>query len=130
MKKYGISLIVLIITVVVLGILATSVVVSLSGDNNIINQATQAVFKSDMSNLKSTYELYLVNRVMESKGNSAIFNKSQFNVKYTDAEFDAIFGDNMKDTYRPNLEIVNGKLVYNTEDEQELAILQDLDMIP
>lgn len=55
MKK-GISLIVLVITIIVLAILAGAVIISLS-NTNIIDQATKAKVEADFANAKNTVTL-------------------------------------------------------------------------
>ena len=81
MKTYksGISLIVLIITVIVLSILATTVIISIS-ETNIIGKTNAAVFKSDMSNYKEMYQLYLTERLLENSN----FPTSSLNVTSSD----------------------------------------------
>lgn len=55
MKK-GISLIVLVITIIVLAILAGAVIISLS-NTNVVEQANDAKTKADLANAKSTVQL-------------------------------------------------------------------------
>jgi len=126
MKTYkkGISLIVLVITVIVLSILATTVIISLS-NTNIISQTNSAVFKSDMANLKSAYELYVASELIKDVS----FNVTTLNVTSSDAEFTKIFGDNVSEKYTAGLKIVDGKLVYDTDSPNELVVLIELGMV-
>ena len=62
--KKGISLIMLVITVIVLAILASTVIINLS-NTNIINEADKTVFKSDMASYKELYSIYLADKLIE-----------------------------------------------------------------
>lgn len=55
MKK-GISLIVLVITIIVMIIIAGAIIISLNG-TNVINRADEAVDKADLANLRSALTL-------------------------------------------------------------------------
>ena len=55
MKK-GISLIVLVITIIVMIIIAGAIIISLNG-TNVVDRANEAVTKSDVANLKSALTL-------------------------------------------------------------------------
>jgi len=55
MKK-GISLIVLVITIIVMIIIAGAIIISLNG-TNVVNRADEAVTKSDVANLRSALTL-------------------------------------------------------------------------
>lgn len=66
-NKKGISLIVLIITIVVIIILAVAIIINLS-NTNIVNNSNSAVIKSDIANLKQELELYISNEYMNNLG--------------------------------------------------------------
>jgi len=127
MKTYkkGISLIVLVITVIVLSILATTVIISLS-NTNIINQTNSAVFKSDMANLKSAYELYVASKLIDDR----TYDRTSLSLSAASnaAEFTEIFGNNVPENYKNNLEIVAGRLVYKTAEPELVNVLKGLDM--
>ena len=127
MKTYkkGISLIVLVITVIVLSILATTVIISLS-ETNIISQASNAVFKSDMANFKTAYDLYVAKELIKD----ASFDKTSLSLSAISnaTKFAEIFGNNVPDKYKNNLEIVAGRLVYKTAEPELVAVLKELDM--
>lgn len=122
-NKRGISLIVLVITVIVLSILAAVVIINIS-NTNIIQQTVNTTFKSDMANLKQMYELYIAGTLAKQHD----FVRSEFNVPVGGAEFDDIFDGQLPEKYKDNLQIRNGKLEYKTEDETEHAIVKDLGM--
>ena len=75
MKRYkkGISLIVLVITIIVMAILASAVIISLS-NSNIIENANKQTFKSDMSSYKEAFELYVASVMADEKGD---FNREE-----------------------------------------------------
>lgn len=62
-NKKGISLITLVITIVVLGILAAAVIISLS-NTNVIGQASESVFKDDLSKIKEQIEMEKINKLL------------------------------------------------------------------
>ena len=84
--------------------------------------AQTTVFKSDMSNFMMQYSLYLANKIMED----AEFEKSTLNISYGDVEFVEIFGENVDEDYRYNLKIVNGELVFETDDDWQIEILEEM----
>ena len=75
-NKKGISLIVLIITLLVLSILATVVIVNI-GESNIISEAENVVFRTDMANYKQAYYFYIMDKLAENPS----FDKTTLNVK-------------------------------------------------
>ena len=70
-KKEGISLIVLVITVIVLGILATVVIVNIS-NNNIITEAENAVENYNNKQMMQAMQLDEINNYVSNKGNSSL----------------------------------------------------------
>ena len=68
MKNKGISLIVLIITIVVIIILATAIIVNLA-QTNIIGNANEAVVKQDFKTMQDELTLYKSDKYVEEKGN-------------------------------------------------------------
>lgn len=122
-KKKAISLIILVVTIIVMAILATTVIVTLA-NTNIIGEARKTAFKSDMQSYKQAYELYVTEKTMEI-GDS--FDNSKLNVTYNDELFSTIFG-NVPSKYQEGLKISEGKLVYETDDEEERKILDDFGM--
>ena len=124
-KKKAISLIVLVITILVLSILAATVIISLS-NTNIMGQASETVFKSDMASYKEAYEMYVINKL----ATDASFDRNTLDVTYQkDAtEFKAIFGENVPAKYQKGLKVVKGKLVYATGSETEQAVVKALGM--
>lgn len=64
-NKKGISLITLVITIVVLGILAAAVIISLS-NTNVIEQASESTFKDDVSKIKEQIEMEKINKLLNA----------------------------------------------------------------
>ena len=69
-KKKGISLIVLIITIIVMIILAGATMITLIGDNGIITQAQDAAFREEMLAIREAVNLY--NIVSQVNGETEI----------------------------------------------------------
>ncbi|MBR5228011.1 MAG: leucine-rich repeat protein [Clostridia bacterium] len=112
-NKKAISLIVLVITIIVLGILAATVIINLS-NTNIIEEASKAAFKADMANYKQAYNLYLAGQYAADP----YFDKTRI----SESDFDTIFGKK----YSDKLRIVDGDLAYETLDSEEQEILVEL----
>ena len=66
-KSKGISLIVLVVTILVLSILAATVIISLS-NTNVIVEATNAKNASDIANMKEAANLIYANAYLEKNG--------------------------------------------------------------
>lgn len=111
-QNTGISLMVLVITILVLSILAGAIIISLSG-TDIISWATDAVDKNNEASLNDK------NNLLETK----------VNLKYEDTKYGEIFGE-VPDKYKEGLKVIKGKIVYITEDEDEIKIIQELGMMP
>lgn len=114
----------LVITILVLAILAATVIMSLS-NTNIISETQKTVFKSNMSTYKQTYDIYLMNSILSDVS----FDETKVNLKYEDTKYGEIFGE-VPDKYKEGLKVIKGKIVYITEDEDEIKIIQELGMMP
>ena len=110
MKK-GISLIVLIITIIVMLILAGAVIMSIKS-SGIIEKASEAAFKSDLKTYNEEYMLWLID---EEKNNLGGFNKELINcsetAKYNGQNIQDIIKSMKREDY-DKYEIINGKLIY------------------
>lgn len=93
---------------------------------NIMSQANKSVFKQDMANFKETYEMYVTGKLADDAG----FDRDRIFATYDSNEelFLKIFGE-VSEKYRKGLKIVAGRLVYETEDEIEKAITEELLLI-
>ena len=96
MKK-GISLIVLVITIIVLAILAGAIIISLS-NQNIISQASDATAAADLANAKNAVTLEYAAAVARGKvqdgkayqeDGTTIMTKTQYEAALTAAGFTA-----------------------------------------
>ncbi len=121
-KRKGISLIVLVITILVMIILAGVVVVSLQ-KNNPIQKAKEAKFKSDVSSFASELEIGLSNKISED----TTFKKE---------DADANTFNNIKEyinsftkSYENKLVIVDGELVYSGRNLQEKKWAEEIGII-
>ncbi|MEG1989616.1 MAG: hypothetical protein RR136_01300, partial [Clostridia bacterium] len=82
MKKKGISLIVLVVTIIVIIILAGAVILSLT-NNNPIEEANEAVFKSNIESYNSEITLYVAKQYTSTTGTFRLedLNKDSSNIK-------------------------------------------------
>ncbi|MEG0522242.1 MAG: hypothetical protein RR594_07300 [Clostridia bacterium] len=111
MKKKGMSLIVLVITILVMIILAGVVVVSLS-KNNPIEKAGEALFKTDIASFKDELNLSIVTNL----SNTSNMQKADINASGKDM---LKYIPSMGDKYIDKLEIVDSELVFIGEKESE-----------
>ena len=130
MKK-GISLIVLIITIIVMIILATVIILNLSQEN-ISGRAVESVFKSDIASFNDELTLYISNQKLEAASNGTTFQASSINADATSLTQDEIpgvdlAGKNINDVlpslagsdYAENITIVDGKLTGDFTGDQK-----------
>ena len=120
-KRKGISLIVLVITILVMIILAGVVVVSLQ-KNNPIEKAKTAKDTSNLSALKEELELYKTNELMQG-------NKDANNISFTETEVKDIL-KNIPDNLKGKIVVSNGKLGVGyskiTEEARDYARKNDI----
>ena len=130
MKKKGISLLTLIITIVIVIILAGIVIFSLL-KSNINKKASEAVFKNDVSNLKDELQMYHYTKTLDNEGkyNQKLLYADKTMVEYNKIEdtsitmADVLTLMNKKKEYLDIFEIYQGELVYigSSKEEKEWA---------
>lgn len=116
-KLKGISLVVLVITILVVIILATAVIISIV-NNNPINTANEAVFKSDLTSFQNELEVYKTNQYASNLGG---YNSDTLQANLTYVEENGQVDTtrtilnilpSLGTKYKNKVEIVNGKLVF------------------
>jgi len=107
MKNKGISLIVLIITIVVIIILATAIIVNLA-QTNIIGNSNEAVVKQDFKAMQDELTLYIADKFADTKGTLDITTVDANTVD----EVKKILKSSSKSKYIEYVRIVDGKLVF------------------
>ena len=131
-KRKGISLIVLVITILVMIILAGVVVVSLS-KNNPIEKAKEATFKQDLAQIGEELEMFIATKIAEmpefkKQTLQADSKRCTYNDIASPKEkniFDII--PSLKGTkYKDKLEIIQGVLFYRTPSKKEIAWLDEI----
>jgi hypothetical protein len=111
-NNFGISLIVLVITVIVIIILAGAIISSIL-DNKIIDNASEAVFKSDIKAIQEELNLYLLSN-MQSDGSYIYPTKEDIK---------------SSDKYDQNvLDIIKGKIEFKNPDINEKKWLDELEI--
>ena len=131
-RKNGISLIVLVITILVMIILAGVVVVSLS-KNNPIEKAKEATFKQSLAQIGEELEMFCVNE----KAQNSDFIKETLQANKTSLAFNTktqTSGKNIYDIlpslkdskYKNQVEVIAGSLFYRTPDKKEIPWLREL----
>ena len=106
-KNKGISLIVLIITIVVIIILATAIIVNLAR-TNIINNANEAVVKQDFKTFQDELNLYAADQFVQKSGG---FDLATFNAnKETNPTVYEVIKSLENSRYKDDVTIVNGKI--------------------
>ncbi|MEG0521816.1 MAG: hypothetical protein RR594_05065, partial [Clostridia bacterium] len=117
MKKAGISLIVLVITILVMIILAGAVLVGLVV-NNPIGKAKEATFKSDIDGFKSEFTMKLTGKVTSDKN----FLPQNINVAGQDVKE---YIPSLKKDYENKIEIIGGEIYYTGTNEKEILWCED-----
>ncbi len=124
-NRRGISLVALIITIIVLIILTGAVIINVTGENNTIGKASEAVFKNDMTTFREDLRNNILN---EQAKTTTISSKSDVNP----ADWAGIrqWIPSATEKYNGKLTIINGELYYAGEDTNEIACATELNMYP
>ncbi len=130
----GITLIALAITIIVLLLLAGVTIASVTGENGILYKSEEARFKTIMSDYSEQLELYKQSKEMESANFledtlNASENSLEYNTKNNTSENsirDII--NNIKNKYINKIEVIKGKLVYNTQESREIEWAKGLNI--
>ncbi len=128
-KNKGVSMIVLIITIIVVLILATTAILTLK-DENSINKAKEVVLRDDILTFKNDLEAYIDNKRFES------ISMGQFYSPENDSNLDEVTEyqsvkeiiPSMLQEYKDIFGIINGKFAYvGTEqlDEKTAQIMDE-----
>lgn len=119
-SKKGISLILLVITIIIMIILAGAIVLDLT-ENNPIGDATETKFKTDLVAYRDELDVYISDKKVDAARSGLTYDPED------DTELDDLSGASMlsvltnyKDEYDTKLAIKNGKLVYVGEVEREI----------
>ena len=117
-QKKGISLIVLVITIIVMIILASAVIITLS-NSNIITKAKEAVLKTDVKSFTQELSVSLADKKVE--------NPSLDIKKITETNVEEIkkYIPNFDEKYAGKIFIQNGELVYDASkvtDREKIAL--------
>ena len=119
----GISLIILVITIIVIIILSGSVILSLS-ENNPIQKANEAVFKSNLKEVVSELDLWTLSKFTDNKGNvdittiDATKNTGTYIIDDVPQKIDDII-PSIKEEDKDKLIIEDGKIKYIGTDDKE-----------
>ena len=133
-KNKGITLIALVITIIVLLLLAGVTIASVTGDNGILSKSEEARFKTIMADYSEQLELYKQSKEMESANFledtlNASENSLEYNTKNNTSENsirDII--NNIENKYIDKIEVIKGKLVYNTQESREIGWAKGLNI--
>ncbi len=117
-KKKGISLIVLVITIIVMIVLAGAIVLTLS-NSGIINKSSEAVFKQNVRNYQTELSLYLSEELMKSP------TMNIMTVNITGNSIKEIIAS-ISDEDLMKFEITFGKLKYIGTEEDEKKWAEEL----
>ena len=109
MKKKGIGLIVLIITIVVIIILATAIIVSLAR-TNVIENANEATVKQDFRTLQDELNMYIADRFADTRGD---FELEDLNAdSTTNPSVYDVLPSLSRTKYKDDVVIVDGKIAF------------------
>ena len=121
--KDGISLIVLVITIIVMIVLAGAVILALS-NSGIIENATSSAFKTDVKTIKEEYEY----KMAELKLNDETFDQATLNASDTTLSYNTKTGEGgnlysivpTAEKYKDEFEVRDGVLRYKGENYKKL----------
>lgn len=126
LNKKGISLIVLVITIVVMIILAGAVILTLV-NSGIIGQTKMGIFKNDVSSYKAELTAYIANEMLTNEN----FKVEEFS---RDSALIKSCITSMSDVDAERFLIIQGKLIYIVDDElftaEEMKALNDIGIRP
>ena len=124
MLKRGVSLIVLVITIIVLAILATVIIVSLN-NTGVISRSNEAVFRSNVNSYKTELSLYIADQfIADPTYTSTSLNASSS----TNPSITTII-PSMTTEDSAKFEVSSGELVYVGNDADELGWAQDMGIV-
>lgn len=125
-KNKGISLIVLIITIIIILILAGTVILSLA-QNNAIDKAREAKFKTDVDAFKNDLQLWISNEYLTKPKN---FNSKDVNADNTTNGYEnkkiTDIITSMNNEYASKFIIKEGQLIYIGSDANEKDWMNDM----
>ncbi|MDD2627724.1 MAG: hypothetical protein PHD20_02425 [Clostridia bacterium] len=109
-QKKGISLIVLVITIIVMIILAGTIILSLTG-SGVIGKADEGVLKSDLKSFEGELMLYKSKEMLKN-------NKGEINIAANEEEIYKVLPSLKGSKYDGIIQIENGKIVIIASDVQ------------
>ncbi len=115
MKRTGISLITLIVTIIVIIILAGSVILTIT-KNNPIENAKEASFRNDVALIQEQLNLYVQNQYLKTN--------QEFNKNSMDGKVSEFVPEITK--YDDEILVEDGELIYIGSDEKKAAIIIEL----
>lgn len=137
--KKGISLIVLVITIIVMIVLAATVVISLS-NSGIFNTANKATLQTSLKAIQTKLELFEAQKIKEhpefkvkefyADSTSVGYNtKGKYTVSKQEKTIKDIFNDgDIDDKIISKLKISAGRLIYAAESDKERAWVEEIDI--
>lgn len=132
--KQGITLISLVVTIIVLLILAGISISILTGNNGVLNKASDAKIMTELSKYKEELDLYKITKTSENinflndsltAGKTNLFYNTQESGETGNIK--TIIPD-LNDTYFDQMEIIKGELLINTQDKSLIKNAQSLNI--
>lgn len=115
MEKRGVSLIVLVITIIIMTILATVIIVSLN-NSGIIDRSNEAVFKANVDSYKTELSLYIADQYIDD----AEYNPNTLNASTSTNPSITTVIPSMTTEDSAKFAVSSGNLVYVGSDASEL----------
>ena len=112
----GITLIGLAITIIIIIIISGVTMAVLLGNNGLIKNVNEAVFKDKVVKYKENVELFIISKTIN---NQSDFDIAEYNYNYTNIE--QVISD-IDEEDKSKFEIQKGKFVYSGTSEEELSI--------
>ena len=131
MKKnnYGITLIALAVTIIIMLILAGVTISALTGNSGITTKASKAKTKSYLANIKEEYELYLSEKRMDDEYDLDTLYANDKTIRYEGNEVGTGIAEicsSIKKGDEKKFEIIKGKIYYVSQDKNVIPIAVEL----
>jgi hypothetical protein len=107
-------------------VLAAAIILTLN-NNNPIENAKEATFKSDIKTLQEELSMYIAKQTVDSLGDKSKFNLEELNLNETSTpKVEEVLTGLKGSNLQGKIEVQNGKLVFTGTDEKEINWFNEL----
>lgn len=125
-NEKGITLVALVITIIVLLILAGVTILALSGDNGILNRASQSKVNTEISNVKDAFTTVAAEGITEYYNSRYVEGNNTESASLQKSVFDKIVNSSITSSY-VDTSTPSSKIVTNVMDADGKAVTAEID---